>query len=426
MHYCTLLCMHTSCTTTLNDTSCTPFDAILFLTVYPKNAETSNGRGPADALDLQQKDIDFLVNQLDAITNPYTGSSRRVMLRFAPEMNGNWFRGYSQRPTAWKAAYKKIVDAVRAKTNRVSFVWSPNVGNNYPFGKLLDNAEISALDTTGDNQVTFDDSPYAPYWPGADYVDWIGISLYWKGSDGMRANDAPPPDFVEQMLFGSAFTKVNPAHSLYRDFCEKYNKPLVLSEGAAALHEAEIPLNGGAPIPLDKGVGHLGIAQAFWRSFITNTTFLKTYPRFKMFNLFEHTKDEEDKYPDLNIPGINRDFRMTSDPALLAAFKADLDAVATNYAWAGPFRPGTDPLKLIPKTSGTEVDVPPPSVSGGATSAAPAATLATTTAGGAAAGGAQATVAVTTTTTKPSGAASTSVSSTLVALLGVAAALLVL
>ncbi|KAJ3118697.1 hypothetical protein HDU96_010027 [Phlyctochytrium bullatum] len=373
-------------------------DAIVFLTVHPT---TDNGD-----LDLQQPGLDGLVNQLDSITHPYDGSSRRVMLQFAPEMNGNWFRDFSQRPTAWKNAYRRIVDAVRARTNRVSFVWSPHVGNNYPFGPLLDNAEISALDTNGDGRVTFEDDPYAPYWPGADYVDWVGISLSWKGSDGNRTNDVPPPDYFEQMLFGSEFTKVNPAFSLYRDFCEKYNKPMLLSEGGAAFHLAEIPSSGGSPIPLPAGAGHLAIARGFWRSAITNITFLTRFPRFKMFNLFERIVYNEDIK--------NRDYRITNDTTILNAFRADLDNVADRYAWAGPFRPGTDPLKLIPKTSGSVVEGDVPFVSPTATSTA------TRT-------GVPATVAVTvTTTTKAAAGAAASVGGALVAWMGMLTALLVM
>ncbi|KAJ3103122.1 hypothetical protein HDU96_009393 [Phlyctochytrium bullatum] len=344
----------------LNWIQATGSDAIMFLTVYPRNANEA-ANAPADALDLQQKDLDELVNQLVALTDPWNGSSRRVMLRFAPEMNGYWFKAYSQRPTAWKNAYRRIVDAVRARTNRVAFVWSPNAANGYPFGSTngIPGAEMSALDTNGDGRLTLADDPFGPYWPGEDYVDWVGISLYWKGSDGVTANDVPPADYFEQLIFGSDTFKVNRTFSLYRDYCERFNKPMVISEGNAAFHTTLVPTTG-TPTPLPTGAGHLALARAFWRSAITNASFLSRFPRVKMFNLFEYIKVAEDADPATRTPGVTRDYRISADNALLTAFKEDLAGVANRFAWAGDMRWGVDPLQLVPSTNGTLVGCGPP------------------------------------------------------------------
>lgn len=37
------------------------------------------------------------------------------------------------------------------------------------------------MDTNGDGMITQDDDMYTPFWPGADVVDWVGMSLYWWG-----------------------------------------------------------------------------------------------------------------------------------------------------------------------------------------------------------------------------------------------------
>jgi hypothetical protein len=118
---------------------------------------------PVGGFDYTATDVDKLVTQLNALTNPQ-GSSRRVMVRFAPEMNGNWNPNYGQRPAAYKKAYIDLVTKTRAVTNRVSFMWSPNAGNNYPFGTPLAGAELAALDTNGDGKLDNDDDPYLPYW----------------------------------------------------------------------------------------------------------------------------------------------------------------------------------------------------------------------------------------------------------------------
>ncbi|KAJ3108694.1 hypothetical protein HDU96_007453 [Phlyctochytrium bullatum] len=293
----------------------TKSDAIMFLTIYP-----------TQGLNLADADLTALADQLDAITNPVNGSSRRVMLRFAPEMNGNWFERWSMQPSAFKAAYMKLVTFIRRKTSRVAFVWSPNAANNYPFGGTIRNAELPALDTNGDGAVTLEDDPFTPYWPGADYVDWVGISLYWKGpfGNGFPAitNAEPPADLFEQMMQGSTSERVNPTFALYTNFCEKYNKPLVLSEGAAAFHISYQPQPNGPIVAIDPGPGQLGIERAFWRSFLTNPAFLTKYPKAKMFTLFEHYKPLEDAKD--GAQGVNRDYRVSTDPAVLAAFKADL------------------------------------------------------------------------------------------------------
>ncbi|KAJ3100615.1 hypothetical protein HDU97_002103 [Phlyctochytrium planicorne] len=308
----------------------------MFLTIYPRS------------LDLADTDVNDLVNQLDGLTNPVNGSSRRVMLRFAPEMNGNWFVNWSMRPTAWKAAYIKLVTAVRQRTSRVAFVWSPNVANNYPFGGPIAAAEVAALDTNGDGLINYEDDPFTPYWPGPEFVDWVGISLYWKGPYGSGfpaiTNAAAPINFFEEMIQGSVSERVNAKYPFYTMFCEKYNKPLVLSEGAAAFHESY--QKDGVTIPVEPGPGRTAVQQSWWRSFITNTAFLDKYPKAKMFTLFEHYKPLEDAQGGNN--GVNRDYRMTVDPPTLSAFKADLDVVASRYAWAGEFKAGLDPLFLVP------------------------------------------------------------------------------
>ncbi|KAJ3203819.1 hypothetical protein HDU67_009929, partial [Dinochytrium kinnereticum] len=162
-------------------------------------------------------------------------------------------------------------------------------------------------------------------------------------------NDLAPPDFFEQMIQGSMIERVNPRFPFYTMFCERYNKPLVLSEGAAALHVSYDV--DGVTVPIDPGPGRTPITQSYWRSFITNPSFLNKYPKAKMFTLFEHYKPLEDALDGRN--GVNRDYRMTTDPLTLTAFKADMDTVANRYIWAGEFRPGMDPLLIIPGTNGS-------------------------------------------------------------------------
>lgn len=65
-------------------------------------------------------------------------------------------------------------------------VWAPNTGVGYPFrgaGKYFpsaDSEQYKQMDTNGDGALDANDDPFAPYYPGDDVVDWVGISLYSK------------------------------------------------------------------------------------------------------------------------------------------------------------------------------------------------------------------------------------------------------
>ncbi len=81
-----------------------------------------------------------------------------ILIRFAHEMNGNWY-GWSGNPTAYVEAWRHVVSVIRATgTTKIKFVWSPNVDNgSYPF---------------------------AAYFPGDAYVDYVGLDGYNWGTTG--------------------------------------------------------------------------------------------------------------------------------------------------------------------------------------------------------------------------------------------------
>jgi len=85
-----------------------------------------------------------------------------IVLRFAQEMNGNWYPWSEQnsgnRPGDYVKAWRHVHDlfAAAGATN-VIWLWSPNV-----------------LRGT-------DNAPVARYYPGFDYVDWVGVDAYGFG-----------------------------------------------------------------------------------------------------------------------------------------------------------------------------------------------------------------------------------------------------
>lgn len=89
-----------------------------------------------------------------------------VGIVFAPEFNGNWESWGAggtdhTTPAQYVAAWRRVHDLfVAAGVTNVIWIWAPNVIN--PVRKV----DISQ------------------YWPGSQFVDWIGMSAYWTGNLG--------------------------------------------------------------------------------------------------------------------------------------------------------------------------------------------------------------------------------------------------
>jgi len=65
------------------------------------------------------------------------------------------------------------------------------MGAGYPYTPSIytpapTSAEWRALDTNGDGKVDVLDDPYTPFWPGADVVDWVAMSVC-----GLTASERP-------------------------------------------------------------------------------------------------------------------------------------------------------------------------------------------------------------------------------------------
>ena len=79
-------------------------------------------------------------------------------MRTGWEFNGNWQPWAAAGKTSdYRGAFRKFVSAFRAVSDRFVFEWSPNIGD------LGMNPEDA--------------------WPGNDYVDIIGLSVYTHDSD---------------------------------------------------------------------------------------------------------------------------------------------------------------------------------------------------------------------------------------------------
>ncbi|KAJ3332631.1 hypothetical protein HDU76_013586 [Blyttiomyces sp. JEL0837] len=250
----------------------------------------------ADHKNATHQGLDFITNdeltklaiQLKNITD-LTG--RTVFLRYLPEMNGEWMY-YGTQPERFVASWKTMAKIMRQIAPNVILVWSPNFD----------------LNSRGDN------GGGQPYWPGADYVDWVGASQYWKASQSLfwgqpfGGNTPAPANYF-----------ANSINYVYTTYAQGYNKPFVLSEASAAW---EIPFPGD-PVPADHCT-QAEMQYTYWSQVINSTAI---YPLFKMAQVFEYKKPED---------RVIRDFRVSWNTSVTAAFLRALQPLnsANRIAWA--------------------------------------------------------------------------------------------
>jgi len=117
----------------------------------------------------------------------------KVWIRFAWEMNGSWME-YGQDPTNYVRAFRDLADTVKRTTNETWMLWSPNVR----YG------EVDSL------------VGYTQYYPGQDYVDLAGLSLYAPGEEGR---------VVESGAFSNALGSFNRLYGKQH--------PIIISETSA-------------------------------------------------------------------------------------------------------------------------------------------------------------------------------------------------
>ena len=58
--------------------------------------------------------------------------SLKIIVRFAHEMNGAWYR-WGQQPALYRATWKRFATLLRANTLYATTMWAPNEGYGYPF-----------------------------------------------------------------------------------------------------------------------------------------------------------------------------------------------------------------------------------------------------------------------------------------------------
>lgn len=201
-----------------------------------------------------------------------------ILIRFAHEMNGNWY-GWSGNPGAYVAAWRHVVTIFReAGATNVRWVWSPNVDyGSYPF---------------------------AGYFPGDSWVDYVALDGYNWGTAGIGAN--------KWQSLSQVFA------SSYKQLTQLSSKPVMIAETSSS---------------------EAGGSKADW----IREGFLKAipqeFPRVQAVVWFDRTQEE--------------DWRIDSSVASLAAYRE----VVASTLYGGTVPP-SQPANEEPVVE--ELEVTPP------------------------------------------------------------------
>jgi hypothetical protein len=275
-------------------------DAVLLLTLEPLDGLEVVTRDAA-------RDLAGFLHEVNAAGVP-------VLLRFGHEMNGSWYP-WGQDPDAYVAAFRTIAREVHRATDATAMLWAPNHGGGYPFGGGEFTARpgtdaFEALDTDRDGQLTAADDPYAPYYPGDRWVDWVGLTLYhWGDAYPWGTNDVPEPRKFLAQVTGTYLGPGRDETGL-PDFHDQYaagrGKPMAVAETAAFFNtEAE---------------GDEVAVKIAWLDQVFDPGTAARLPGLRMIVWFEQSK------PEPEVEGALVDWRVSHHDGLAAAFRDRVEA----------------------------------------------------------------------------------------------------
>ncbi|CAM2064273.1 PKD domain-containing protein [Sulfidibacter corallicola] len=152
----------------------------------------------------RQAEIDQLADFFQAIPNV------AVYLRIGYEFDGLWNNGYENR-SVYIAAYRRIVDGLRARgVNNVAYVWQSSASP-------IDDVIEGTFENIGD------------WYPGDDYVDWVGMSWF------LLPEELPP-------VGGSPATQRQLADDVL-DFARSHQKAVMIAESTAQGYDINVLTN---------------------------------------------------------------------------------------------------------------------------------------------------------------------------------------
>ena len=125
----------------------------------------------------------------------------KVFLRIGYEFDGVWNSGYEDRDI-YKSAWRRIVDIIREEgADNVEFVWQ---GSAAPIDDAIEKAHEDISD----------------WYPGDDYVDWVGLSWFIDGDEAQTVSSDYTPA-TARVLSDEIVT-----------FARARNKPVMVAEAS--------------------------------------------------------------------------------------------------------------------------------------------------------------------------------------------------
>jgi hypothetical protein len=175
-----------------------------------------------------------------------------VFVRFAHEMNGDWY-AWRMRPALYREKFRLLAESIHAQASETAMVWAPNEATAYPFGAfagmsravyLADHgteADWDLLDTNADdildNPGVLNDHPFAPFYPGDDVVDWVGMTVYHWGTAYPWLYNTLSEDRKLWAIITGNYDGPNGDRRWNPDFYAEYaaakGKPMMIPESAA-------------------------------------------------------------------------------------------------------------------------------------------------------------------------------------------------
>ncbi|KAI9016932.1 hypothetical protein BC832DRAFT_543226 [Gaertneriomyces semiglobifer] len=175
------------------------------------------------------------------------------------------------------------------------------------------------MDTNKDGKFDFYDDPYSPYYPGDNYVDWVGLSMYH--------GQPPMSSYSFYQMFSGDGRGPNVTSPVSRG-----SKPFMVAETAATFHLTFLSDQSA----VNPGPGMLAIKKAWWEQ-IFNTNFLAKFPKIKGVCTFEFKKDEEytvREFRSLGDKDADNGKAENEENQVLRAFRDHLFGMGNQIVWA--------------------------------------------------------------------------------------------